>query len=74
MDRRFVAFEFDDAASEDVSNYFFGAATSERELFESHRAFRALIQQVREHSQQKIGTESQFNDISPTLVVDPPKP
>jgi hypothetical protein len=57
MDGRLVQFEFESAASSDVSGYFSGAQTPARELFEAHRSLRALIQQVREHSQQ-IGTET----------------
>ena|ERR1700694_4978841 len=57
MDGRFVSFEFDPAASADADNYFIGAETSARELFEAHRSLRALIQQVREHVSQKIGSE-----------------
>jgi hypothetical protein len=57
MDGRFVSFEFDPAASADAENYFTGAETSARDLFQAHRALRALIQQVREHSSQQNGTE-----------------
>ena len=57
MDGRFVSFEFDPATSADADNYFTGAETSARDLFQAHRALRALIQQVREHSSQQIGTE-----------------
>jgi hypothetical protein len=62
MAGRFVTFEFTPEAAEDVSNYFGGAETSARELFEAHRSLRALIQQVREHSSQKIGSEPTSND------------
>jgi hypothetical protein len=58
MDGRFVSFEFDPAASADADNYFAGAATPARDLFEAHRSLRALIQQVREHSSQQNGTET----------------
>jgi hypothetical protein len=61
MDGRFVSFEFDPAASTDVSAYFGGAETPARDLFEAHRSLRAMIQQVREHSSQKNG-----NDTEPT--------
>jgi hypothetical protein len=57
MDGRFVSFEFDPAAASDADNYFTGAPTSARELFEAHRSLRALIQQVREHSSQRNGSE-----------------
>ena len=62
MDGRFVSFEFDPSASLDADNYFTGAETSARELFEAHRSLRALIQQVREHSSQKIGSEHTSNE------------
>jgi len=58
MTGRFVTFEFTSDAAEDVSNYFGGAETSARELFQAHRSLRALIQQVREHSSQQIGSET----------------
>jgi hypothetical protein len=57
LDGRFVSFEFDPAASADVPSYFSGAETPARDLFEAHRSLRALIQQVKEHTSQKIGTE-----------------
>ena len=44
LDGRFVAFDFDPAASKDVGNYFGGTEVSARELFEAHRSLRALIQ------------------------------
>lgn len=50
VDGRFVAFEFEAAAANDVSGYFAGAETVARDLFEAHRSLRALIQQVKEHS------------------------
>jgi hypothetical protein len=61
MAGRFVSFEFESDAAEDVSAYFSGAETSARELVEAHRSLRALIQQVREHSTQ-IGTENKSNE------------
>ena len=62
LDRRFVVFEFNDDAAHAVNNYFAGAQVSARDLFEAHRSLRALIQQVREHSSQKIGSENSQND------------
>jgi hypothetical protein len=59
---RMVTFEFTSEAAEDVDNYFGGAESSARELFEAHRSLRALIQQVREHTSQKIGTEHTSNE------------
>jgi hypothetical protein len=59
---RMVPFEFNSEAADDVDNYFGGAESSARELFEAHRSLRALIQQVREHTSQKIGTENTSND------------
>lgn len=61
MSGRFVSFEFQSDAADDVGRYFSGAETSARELFEAHRSLRALIQQVREHSTQ-IGSEKQSNE------------
>ncbi len=62
MAGRFVTFEFESEAAEDVDSYFSGAETSARELFEAHRSLRALIQQVREHSSQKIGSENSSHE------------
>jgi hypothetical protein len=64
MDGRFVSFEFDSASSTDVSGYFSGAQTPARELFEAHRSLRALIQQVKEHSSQKIGSENSHHEYA----------
>jgi hypothetical protein len=61
MTGRFVTFEFESNAADDVDSYFGGAETSARELFEAHRSLRALIQQVREHSSQ-IGSEHTSNE------------
>jgi hypothetical protein len=58
LDGRFVTFEFDPIAAADVPTYFGGGETPARELFEAHRSLRALIQQVKEHSSQQIGTEN----------------
>jgi hypothetical protein len=64
MDGRFVSFEFEPAAASDVADYFTGAETSARDLFEAHRSLRAMIQQVREHSSQqtKIRSEQTSNE------------
>jgi hypothetical protein len=59
---KMVTFEFTPDAVDDVDNYFSGAESSARELFEAHRSLRALIQQVREHSSQKIGSEHTSNE------------
>src|ERR1700693_1164122 len=61
MTGRFVTFEIESGAAEDVDSYFGGAETSARELFEAHRSLRALIQQVREHASQ-IGSEHTSNE------------
>ena len=53
-----VRFGFADSAGEDVQEYFSGAAVSARELFEAHRHLRALIQQLKQHSYQKNGTDN----------------
>lgn len=58
LDGRFVVFEFDPAATADVPTYFSGAETPARELFEAHRSLRAMIQQIKEHKSQEIGTEN----------------
>jgi hypothetical protein len=58
LDGRFVAFEFEPTAAADVPSYFGGAEAPARELFEAHRSLRALIQQVKEHSSQRNGTEN----------------
>jgi hypothetical protein len=60
---RLVAFEFEPSASRDAETYFSGAALPARELFEAHRSLRALIQQVREHSNQRIGEELKWNQL-----------
>jgi hypothetical protein len=62
MSGGFVSFEFVSDAAGDADNYFSGAETSARELFEAHRSLRALIKQVREHASQQIGTEKQSNE------------
>jgi hypothetical protein len=62
MTGRFVTFEFESDAADDVDSYFGGSETSARELFEAHRSLRALIQQVREHSSQKIGSETTLHE------------
>jgi hypothetical protein len=59
---KMVTFEFTPDATDDADNYFSGAKSSARELFEAHRSLRALIQQVREHSSQKIGSEHTSNE------------
>jgi predicted O-methyltransferase YrrM len=59
---KMVTFEFIPDAAKDADNYFSGAESSARELFEAHRSLRALIQQVREHSSQKIGSEHTSNE------------
>jgi hypothetical protein len=64
LEGRFVSFEFESSAANDVSGYFSGAQTPARELFEAHRSLRALIQQVKEHSSQKIGTENSRHEYA----------
>ncbi len=54
---RLVLFSFDDSASADVQAYFSSAEVSARELFEAHRHLRALIQQLKQHSYQRIGAD-----------------
>jgi hypothetical protein len=55
-----VEFSFDGSASGDVGEYIAGAAVRARELFEAHRALRALIATVREHNQNR----SERNDYA----------
>jgi hypothetical protein len=62
LDGRLVQFNFSLSASDDAPNYFGGAPASARDLFEAHRSLRALIQQVREHSQQQIGSEKKSHE------------
>jgi hypothetical protein len=56
---RLVEFTFDGAATEDVNNYIAGTELPARDLFESHRSLRALIQQVKQHNHN--GTEQSWN-------------
>ena len=51
-----VSFGFDPSAAADVDNYFRGIEVPARNLFEAHRALRALIQQLKQHhTQQRNG-------------------
>ena len=50
---RVVTFAFDGTAAPDTDAYFAGAEISARDLFEAHRGLRALIQQVKEHQQNR---------------------
>jgi hypothetical protein len=54
---RLVGFTFDGSASADADAYFMGSSVSARELFQAHRHLRALIQQLRQHLNQKIRDE-----------------
>ena len=58
---RVVTFSFGDGAGEDVNQYIAGAEVPARELFESHRSLRALIQQVKENQQQRSGKNNDCN-------------
>jgi len=63
---RLVTFEFDASAADDANNYFSGAQTPARDLFEAHRSLRALIQQVREHASQRNVSEPSTNERQPS--------
>ena len=52
LDGRFVTFTFDEDAAREVTQYFCGALVCAQSLFESHRALRALIKQVKDHNEQ----------------------
>jgi hypothetical protein len=62
LEGKVVVFEFGDRAAAEVDLYFSGIEVSARDLFEAHRSLRALIQQVREHSAQKIGSEKNLHE------------
>jgi hypothetical protein len=55
---RLACFEFEQAAEPDVTTYMSGALVSARELFEAHRHLRALIQQLKQHSNQQNRSEN----------------
>jgi len=55
-DGRLILFSFPESASADADGYFAGTEVSATELFEAHRHLRALIQQVKQHSQYRSGT------------------
>ena len=54
---RIVAFSFATGADRDVDAYIAGEAVPARELFESHRSLRVLIQQVKENQLHRSGKE-----------------
>lgn len=62
LEGKVVIFEFGENAAADVELYFSGIEVSARDLFEAHRSLRALIQQVREHATQKIGSEKKHHE------------
>jgi hypothetical protein len=49
---RLVEFHFPASAESAIEDYFAGAQLPARELFETHRSLRALIQQVKGHRSQ----------------------
>jgi len=55
-DGRLVLFAFPESAASDADRYFAGTEVPAMELFEAHRHLRALIQQVKQHSQYRNGT------------------
>jgi hypothetical protein len=61
---RLIEFSFDTAAAPDVDAYITGAPIPARELFEAHRSLRALIQQVKEHYQNRSETNKWNNNSS----------
>ena len=68
LDGRFVVFEFEPTAADGVGAYFSGAQLSARELFEAHRALRALIKQIHEHESQQSRTATEINDDRPSYA------
>jgi hypothetical protein len=59
-----VDFYFEPSAESSVEEYLSGYALPARELFEAHRGLRALIQQVREHTSQRIRSENKWGHIA----------
>ena len=59
---RLIEFAFGPSASEDVGNYIAGEAIPARNLFEAHRSLRALIQQVKQHNQNRSENTSWNNN------------
>ena len=58
---KLVEFCFDNDATGDVDAYIEGAPIPARDLFEAHRSLRALIQQVKQHNQNR-SERSYHND------------
>ncbi len=52
---RLVQFAFPEAAAMDADRYFSGAEIAASELFEAHRHLRALIQQLKQHTNNRSG-------------------
>jgi hypothetical protein len=50
---RLIEFSFENDSTADVDAYIAGASISARDLFEAHRSLRALIQQVKQHNQNR---------------------
>ena len=61
---RLVSFAFEPSAASHAEAYIAGAQMPARDLFAAHRALRALIQQVKEHSKQNTGTDHNYEDYS----------
>jgi hypothetical protein len=53
---RLVEFDFEPTAAGDVDSYIAGEAIPARDLFEAHRSLRAIIQQVKQHNQNRSET------------------
>lgn len=62
--QRLVTFKFEPAAGDSADEYFAGAPLSARELFEAHRHLRTLIHQVKEHRNQKNGSDHNYGNLS----------
>ena len=58
-----MEFAFDSNSTSDVDAYIEGAHISARDLFEAHRSLRALIQQVKQHNQNRSEINKAWNHI-----------
>jgi hypothetical protein len=58
---KLVEFAFDTDAASDVDAYISGATIPAREVFEAHRSLRALIQQVKQHNQNRSEINTWYN-------------
>lgn len=58
---RLVEFAFESTAAPDVEVYIQGETIAARDLFEAHRSLRALIQQVKQHNQNRTENNNTWN-------------